>query len=300
MEAFTVEDRLTRRVGLLLAVCVAASVLLLTSEPDEAAADGAGATTPHCQLATVGDKCHSTHTWTGKKIATLSKAGEPSHSADCPPNATGKPSSAAASAAVSGNSCPNPNWEWGWSISGTYVQTVKVVGPQTQMGTHPTTTLSNATTTTTTQAIATGCTGIQHAHGWYGHASGPPTSCHVHSCNWLLSNLSHQRSRNCNWPTTTTSTTSTTSTTTTRPPATTTTLAPPPGCPPGQHSHTSNGVGCHSHPVPNNPSCGDTYQRINGAGHVTRVVRSVPPCPTTTTTTTTTQPSDHDYAASGL
>ena len=69
-------------------------------------------------------------------------------------------------------------------------------------------------------------------------------------------------------------------------PPPTTTL--PADCSPGLHSHTSDGVDCHSHPVPDDPSCGDTYQTINGAGHDTHVVQSVPPCPVTTTTTTTT------------
>ncbi len=80
--------------------------------------------------------------------------------------------------------------------------------------------------------------------------------------------------------TTTTTQGPTTTTTTT----TTTTLSS--SCSTG-HSHTGDGRNCHTHTfVPN--TCGASYQTINGTGHDTRFVRTVPPCTIGTGTTTTT------------
>ena len=60
----------------------------------------------------------------------------------------------------------------------------------------------------------------------------------------------------------------------------------PSSCSTGRHSHTGDGRNCHSHTfVPT--TCGASYQVINGDGHDTRIVRSVPPCRGTTPTTTT-------------
>ena len=196
-----------RRLGTAtLVAVVAAGVLLLSSEPDQAAADGLYATTPHCADAPAGNDCHRTHTWTGKKIGNYTRTGETPVQKDCG-TSTGHASYDAASSAAALFSCLLRR---GWTLT-KYTQVVKVAGTPGPWGTGGT-----GTPTTTRPPVETGCTGLAHSHTFYGHNAPIPQNCHVHTCGWLEKYApEHQRDRNCNWPTTTTTSSTTTSSTTT-------------------------------------------------------------------------------------
>ena len=131
------------------------------------------------------------------------------------------------------------------------------------------------TTAEVTTVVIPNCVAETHSHTVNPHGAGNSNLCHGHSCSWFTSGV--YITGHASWLTTSRCSPTTTTTTTTLPSS----------CATGLHSHTGDGRNCHTHNfVPN--TCGASYQVINGTGHDTRFVRTVPPCTIGTGTTTTT------------
>ena len=119
------------------------------------------------------------------------------------------------------------------------------------------------------------CSAQSHSHWPNPHGAGNSLVCHGHSCFWY--NSGSYIAGHASWLGVVCT-------------ATTTTITTPLTCLSGRHSHTGDGRNCRSHNFVAT-TCGASYQRINGNGHSTHTVRSVPPCTRITDTTTTTTPS---------